>query len=142
LADALADERVAQRVDAPLGPGVLVRLQRITAGKNPAGNYVLEVGDDGGIRIARHSGSGSAWRTPLDVDLPTAPPGKVGLLSMRTLRKLGAATKVTTSPMVVEGERAKDGVYEVLTVPPDRQVVYENADSELLQLLRKVAGGA
>lgn len=142
MGSALDDHRVANRLTAPLGDGVLVRLQRISAGKSPEGNYALEVDDRGRIRLAHHTGAGSAWRTPLDVPLPETATGRAGPLVLRKLRKLVASTEVPTSPMVVTGSPAKDGVFEIVTVPPDRQVVYDGVDNELLQVLRKLAGAA
>lgn len=142
MADALDDGRVAQRMRDPLPSGVLVRLQRIAAAKSPEGNYVLELGEDGSARVARHSGTVTDWKTPMDTELPPAPNAKARFGSMRKIRKLveDVSATATATPQVVTGEPAKDGVFEILTVAPDHQVVYDGEDTELLRALRKIAG--
>jgi hypothetical protein len=144
LRGALADDRVAKRDRSPLAPGVLVRFQRISSGKSPEGNSVLEVDEDGGLRIARHSGSTGDWRTPMDTSVPSTPTGKAGFGGARKLRKLlaGLDGGDDGEPVLVEGRAAKDGVFEIVTVPPARQFVYDGVDTDLLRALRKLADGA
>lgn len=134
-----------KREQGPLAPGVVARFQRITAAKSPKGNYVLELHEDGSVRLARHSGATGDWRTPMDAPLPSTPNGKAGGFGgVRKLRKQldGIdAGEGDGGPKVVEGEKVKDGVYEIVTVPPGREVVYVNADNDVLRALRKLADG-
>lgn len=140
---ALDDERVAQRVAGPLGAGVLVRYQRIAAGKDPSRNHVLELSDDGSVRIAHHSGSPASvndWRTPMDVELPASPNASAKSSAVRKIKKLlGRVDAGGASPSVVTGEIVKDGVFEVVTLPPEQVVVYDGVDNDLLRELRKLA---
>ena len=139
MGSALDDERVARRVSGPLGAGVLVRFQRIAAGKNPSLNYVFELSLDGSLRIARHSGVVGDWRTPMDASLPTSPNGSAPAKAVKKVSKLLSRVSAESSPSVVEGDAVKDGVFEVVTLPPEQVVVYDGVDNDVLRELRKLA---
>jgi hypothetical protein len=137
---ALDDVRVERRVRGRLGPGVLVRFQRISAAKSPQGNHVLELSDDGAVRIARHSGVvGVDWQEPMDVELPDEPNASAKSGAVRKIKKLLAKVEASATPAVVTGEIVKDGVFEVVTLPPEHVVVYDGVDNDLLRELRKLA---
>jgi hypothetical protein len=79
----------------------------------------------------------------MDVALPPQPSAKAKFGTPRKIRKLLAhvQTNGSESPTLVEGAPLKDGVFEVVTLPPDREIVYDGVDNELLRALRKVAEG-
>jgi hypothetical protein len=80
------DVRLQRRETAPLGAGVLLRVQAINRGKNPSRNLRFFVTTSGEVYTARHSDDTGDWQTPFDEPYPPAPDRRLSPERLQSLR--------------------------------------------------------
>ena len=94
--------------------------------------------------MAAHSADpGADWQRPMDTPLPRTPCAQVPKEAVAEITALIERERFAEQAPFQVGEAAKDGRWEILTVRTSRfsthEVIYENAESELLSLVRTLA---
>lgn len=137
-----ADGRLARRDTTPLGEGRIVRYQRIGLEKSPTKNYRWELAADGSFYVAWHSDDDERWQEPFDTDYPDEPTDTLPADVVDQLKALIAEDGFFEREPYQRGATARGGRLDVVTVRldgPEHEVVFENADTPLLEAVTNLA---
>lgn len=140
------DPRLAGRDPADFDrPDEFLRYQRISRGKNPAGNVHWTLDDDGDLRVAWYEGAVEDPMVPFSSPIPTAPNAEVPRSVVRKLRRALRREHFASVAPYQRGETAKGGDFHVITARVGdgvHEVIYDAPadvhDSKLLSLVQAV----
>lgn len=130
------------REKAPLGPGGLVRFQRLGRGPGIGRNYRVVVMEDGRYYEAQNErGEMGDGKQVYNVPLPSEPTGKLPAPAIEMIRASLGETRFFEEEEYVARETVRDGSLAIVTARlggKEHEVWYLNVSTPLTELLQEI----